>query len=702
MLPGTTTNSKAISFYFYTGLAFLLWENLVSSTMGLYALELRRTFWGMVYYTVVFLAFGGLTEILCWLGRRILPSSAWSRQRYVWLLAVLVIFLWGDLSRQLLITVLKPNSIVLGYALNLAWIPLIIIIAAVSNLILAKRERSGRLPKPARLTAYFGMAVLYLIISTKVSYRFFPYHPFSPFTLVNLLLQPAFILVAAIVVGLIGFLAASPRVLRRLTIVVPLLLTVVVVLIANFAGSRHITTAASTTNIAASQTHPNVLILLFDALRADHVDATGGKYGLTPAIDALARKGKAYSNCYAASSWTIPCVASLFSGQIRTQLVSSNSGKLSDSTIIFTNVLSQHGYRSIGISANGFFINPRNGFNQSFDELHLINGIGYQQLLLPFHTFFPYPIILDELAYQLGFMSTNTFSGDWHAMNRQADRTFSQVEHKPFFMYMHYIEPHAPYVSKPYKGWLNIGGIITQQQTGGLQQDNVKITPEWERVIHGRYMEGVQSVNEAVTEMMEILKRHELDKNTVIMITADHGEEFLDHGGMGHNRHIYNELLHIPLVIYVPPELNRELPDQPTGVASVDIAPTVLDLAGIGNDMPGGIGRSLLTPNPPTHRPKFMILTQQDLLWTGVVLEPYKLILRWDMKDGMIDTLLFNLQDDAGEFHNLYPAETTLADSLSKLLDKYMQPNENSGPNKSPDTRTPDDLQRLKALGYVN
>lgn len=699
MIPGAAPKHHPVAFYAYAGLAFLLWENLISSILGIYALELRRTLWGSVYYITLFLAFGGLAEGLGWLSKWVLPKSCWSRQRYVWLVAVLTLFLWGDLSRQLLMQILDLSSIHKGYLINFGWIPFVIACAVAVNLYLARRERSGTLKNPKAVTTAFSMAALYLIISTKISYRYFPDNPFS---LENLSLQPVFLGLAAGMYWLaIHAKRFSPRNIRLAALVLPILLTLVVLL---FASTRDfISEAASTPRIPRDR--PNFVVMVFDALRADYVDATGGKLSLTPALDSLAAQGRAYPDCYSVTSWTFPAATSLLTGKYPSTLGLLKATALPDTVRTLPEILNQDGYQTVCLSANDYFFTEDYGFNRPFSKFELVRGVGNKQLFLPFHTFFPYPLFLDEVAYQFGFFSTDVLEGDWREMMHQAEGVINHPEGKPLFLYMHFIEPHWPYVAAPYKdNILDLSKIKLYHQKNKFGEIGLNTDTAIDRradILRARYENGVRAADEAVADMRHLLSKEGLDRSTVILVLADHGEAFMEHGIWGHNHQIYNELTRVPLVVYTPPDLGFELPAQPAGTMSLDIVPTIVDLAGIQGKSGEFDGWSLLQPYPSPVRPRYLAVGEPEVKWRGIVSNPYKLSVITSLKLGWSDTLLFNLESDPGEKHDVFLENKSLADSLAVILHGYVQHDVRSKRAKQRLARQLDP-ERLKALGYVN
>ncbi|HDH57336.1 MAG TPA: DUF229 domain-containing protein, partial [Bacteroidetes bacterium] len=279
---------------------------------------------------------------------------------------------------------------------------------------------------------------------------------------------------------------------------------------------------------------------------------------------------------------------------------------------------------------------------------------------------------------------------------------------KPFFLYAHFIEPHAPYRSAPFEdGILDLVQVKFSYYSPGYRagkssavdyiNKNKTIIME---VQHARYMDGARTADRATARILQVIERLGLKQNTIIIIMSDHGEEFLEHGGQGHKSTLYQELVHIPLIVYIPPELHRELPDQPDGVSILDLAPTILDLAGIDSKIEDSDGWNLTEPYPYPNRPKQMMVEVMNNFWSAVVMGPYKLILIDQLENGKVDTLLFDLSKDRREIDNLYPARAGLTDSLAVYIQRQIDRKDwYSSPH--PRELTLPEIERLRALGYV-
>ncbi|TKJ40603.1 hypothetical protein CEE37_06465 [candidate division LCP-89 bacterium B3_LCP] len=686
--------------YFLFGIIFLFWENLVSSLVGVYGFEIRRTIWGILYYGLLFLLFGGATELLTFTCGRLFPATNWTYQRFVWFLVVLCLLIWGDVTRQIITQVFGISSGRFSYAVNLLILPALVLVGFFLNLYLSKRERTNKLPSHKKLTKYFLSIILYSIISIKITTVIFGQKFLTP---INLFLQLAFIVIAIVAITAMVQIFKSNNTFRRALIWVPLSLSFFFISISRLFPVIHITTQSAQT-IA---TKPNIIVMLFDALRADHVNTVIDGYALTPNINSLAERGKIYESCRATTSWTFPSVVSIFTSKLPNKLGLVNPGTLPDNVPTIADVLNRNGYFTATLSANDLIV-PRYGFDRSFDRFYYKPGSGPKQMFLPFRTFFPSPRWIDEVAYQFGFISTDFLARDWETLNSEAISVIDEVSPGPFFFYMHFIEPHSPYVSSPFNdGIIDLEHIaLTYQFTHRIHQEFLQEHPDNAinqaiDKMHRRYMEGIRNADRAVAQMVNVLQQQGLADNTILIITSDHGEEFLDHGLLGHKSSIYEELVHVPLIIYIPKRLAIDLPDQECGVSLLDLAPTIVEMAGDPGGMGDVDGRSLVQLCLEGSRPKYMMVDVDSTIWSGVVVEPYKLILKEYLREGRVDTLLYDLETDPGEQFNIYQDNLPTVDSLAMILQVQLdQTVEN--PSEFSRGLTITERERLKSLGYMN
>jgi arylsulfatase A-like enzyme len=283
--------------------------------------------------------------------------------------------------------------------------------------------------------------------------------------------------------------------------------------------------------------------------------AYGSTRGLTPFLDDLATKATVFRNAYAASSWTPPSVASLFTSRYPSQhRVVMSTSKLSDSETTLAETLASGHYTTAGFSAN-VRLTAALGFAQGFDVwVHHPEG--------PIK---PRGSILRHEGLE------------W------IDGTCAARRPAPCFLFLQYMEPHAPYQPpQPYHDRFvrPAAGIDEASANAMMRTLNFKaFTPAHVDLLESLYDGEVASVDAELRALFAALEEDGILKNAVIVVTADHGEEFDEHGRMAHGLALYNETIRVPLIIVAPGIRPGTVID--LNVSLIDVAPTILELAGL-------------------------------------------------------------------------------------------------------------------------
>lgn len=269
--------------------------------------------------------------------------------------------------------------------------------------------------------------------------------------------------------------------------------------------------------------HPDVLLILVDTLRADHLGCYGDSRGLTPNLDALADSGTLFEAAHAPSSWTWPSVASLFTGVSPPEhgVRDRSSCYLADHLETIAEDFRDAGYATVGFSTNPLISAKRN-FDQGFHEF----------IERPWDT--GAELITDlERALE------------------------TRAEHR-LFCYVHLTDPHAPYapsmevagdlVPPAPEGWRRrAAGLMLQEQAAGEEVDT-ELLESFMEYSSALYAGEVATVDHAIGEILAMFERRGRMENTLVVVTSDHGEELADHGLAGHGGQLYPETLLVPLI----------------------------------------------------------------------------------------------------------------------------------------------------------
>jgi arylsulfatase A-like enzyme len=326
-----------------------------------------------------------------------------------------------------------------------------------------------------------------------------------------------------------------------------------------------------------SSPKPNVVVILVDALRSDYLGVNGYSEDSTPAIDEIARSGANFKFAYSQAPKTLPSTASLLTSR-NVPLFVKNTGfqeipglsakkqrhfeenvpRLSKRNIVVSEVFSDAGYRTIGVFTNPHH-HPTSGFGQGFDESVFLGPIG---------------------------------GSAYRRASEVNDNLMKLLEHsvdsRPFFAYLHFMDTHHPY--DPPKGFLrqSVDRDTKYKYMSGIPQGEAEPTDAELHYLKALYEGEVRFVDSEIDRIWKYLGKC---GPTVLVIASDHGDEFMEHRGLGHGRTLEPEILHVPLVI-----AGAGVPQGATVnslVRNIDISPTILELAGI--PIPAEFeGRSLL------------------------------------------------------------------------------------------------------------
>jgi arylsulfatase A-like enzyme len=304
-----------------------------------------------------------------------------------------------------------------------------------------------------------------------------------------------------------------------------------------------------------------VVLVSIDTLRRDHVGAYGYSRPTTPRLDALAREGLLCQDAVSTSSWTLPAHLSLFT--------SADPGA--------------HGG-----------LDMHHGFNRRLPTLaERLRAAGFATRAVTSHLYVSGTYGLDQGFDHLDFHQDRK-------ANDVADRAIDILDRfgdRPFFLFLHFYDPHWHYDPPDSTRGLFAGayaGSMTGRWGDFSKRDRGSVSPQDLQHLLDLYDGEVRYTDDELGRVLDHMKARGLDRNTLVVATSDHGEEFLEHGAWEHQRTLYEEVVRIPLILRAPGAAPRREPQQ---VSLLDVAPTVLEWAGA-EALPGAQGRSLLAPAP--------------------------------------------------------------------------------------------------------
>ena len=438
--------------------------------------------------------------------------------------------------------------------------------------------------------------------------------------------------------------------------------------------------------LLSSSAKPNVLLIVADALRADHLSCYGYDRATSPQIDKLAANALVFDQAMSNSPWTKPSIGSLFTSKYPHEHWAYHwMDNLSDKSLTLAEVFKNRNYATYAFQANPA-ITEKHNFKQGFQY--------YKEIVL-----------------EKADVVTSSFNA-WIQKHKK----------KPFFAYLHFMDTHVPYNAP--QEFSQIFGLKDNAvfTPGGFQTIDVRILGEIglsendKQNIVSLYDGAIKYFDTHFGKIIDNLEQLGILKNTIIILTSDHGEEFWEHGGFAHGHTLYNEVLQVPLII----DYSSRLPSKRIGssVQLLDLFPTLLDLAGIPNDFELG-GKNLLPSvlnEEDIHREIFFEGVLYGAEKKGILKDGWKLIENTGLKyEDTFDPIgdigkyrypehkkgleLYNTHLDPQEKQNLEKNYPLIAGQLKGLLKRFNIASIEFTKQRKNDLEKK--LKDLKSLGYI-
>jgi len=386
---------------------------------------------------------------------------------------------------------------------------------------------------------------------------------------------------------------------------------------------------------------PNVLLIVVDTLRADHLGLYGYQRPTSPQLDTLGQMSTVFDRAYSHSPWTMPSIASILTGvEPREHGIMVWGDPLQQQLTTLAEAFQSHGYRT-GAAISHYVLKPDYHFDQGF-EVYNTEALALQGS--------PHNSISSPHIYRLGQKLT------------------LPERPEPFFVMLHFFDPHAWYQPHP--------GFDFGSEDMDLYDGEIAYT------------------DQHIGKLLDKLAQREQLRDTIVVVVADHGEAFRDHGHNQHTLSLYEELINIPLIIWVPGFEPRRM-DQV--VAETQLAPTLLALAGL--------------PIPPQFQASPIPFDTHGFLPgddTKVYAETYEKVEKQAVVDGDWKLIhdrkrrrseLYDLATDPGEETNLRQQQRDRHKDLRNDLREYA-----ALPRAEVQTLEISDetQQALEALGYMS
>ncbi|HUW23161.1 MAG TPA: sulfatase [bacterium] len=414
---------------------------------------------------------------------------------------------------------------------------------------------------------------------------------------------------------------------------------------------------------------PNIILISIDALRADHLSCYGYHRNTSPNIDQLASQGVLFKNGFSQACSTVVSHSSIFLSQYPwTHKITGSEKKIGKSSVTLTEILKNWNYITAGF-VGGAFMSSIYGFGQGFD------------------------FFFDRIntSRTIKFHKDNIF------------RWLEKVKDKKFFLFLHTYDVHSPYdPPMPYRT-LYIGNYSDQRALstlGDYKLTALNLSPEEIDYLIALYDAGINYVDDEIGELVKRLKKLNIFNNSVIIITADHGERLGERGRVGHGGEASRIVTHVPLIMRVPGICQGKVVEEI--VESIDITPTILDILDI--SLPEWMqGKSILPLIEGSEiEGNFIACTSEE--WgnapfsRAIRTEEWTYIMNRREPDELYDRI-----NDPKEQSNIIKKRPLIAQELKKQLEDFIALTSEGKPQATEEVHIDKELkERLESLGYLH
>jgi arylsulfatase A-like enzyme len=404
----------------------------------------------------------------------------------------------------------------------------------------------------------------------------------------------------------------------------------------------------------------NVLLIVLDTVRAHNLSTYGYARRTSPNLDRLAKSGMLFTRAYSTASWTFPAHASMFTGRFPSELSIGWKEALPRRYSTLAEALSERGYVTAGFVANTLYCGYQTGLSRGFAH--------YED----------YPLSIGEIfrSSSLGQVIADLYwprriikNYEVLASNKTADTInesflhwLSRQDQRPFFVFLNYMDAHAPYLPPdPFR--LKFGP--ERRRENMWQFHEWKLSAEEIQTELDAYDGAIAHLDYQLGQLFEELEKRGALRNTLVIITADHGEEFAEHGVIGHGNSLYHLSLHVPLLIAFPERVLPGTIEEPVSLR--DLPATIFDLLNLesGSQFPGeslarywkALGGGVEAQSPvlsqldfASNLPEWYPVSKGNM--QSLMTDRYHYI-----KNGDGQEEIYDLQNDPGEKRNLIRLE---------------------------------------------
>jgi len=446
--------------------------------------------------------------------------------------------------------------------------------------------------------------------------------------------------------------------------------------------------------------YPNIILIVIDTMRSDHLSCYGYERNTTPNIDKFSKDAILFKDCYSQANHSNPGHASLFTGKypishgahdpsyyMLKQIKNIMSFPLMDEEVTLAEVLKENGYLTAAANANSVWITKKQGFHQGFDFWYNKYRFIYEpKIATIFRKLNYFEFISRFTKIYLNAAEINEVVFNW----------LDKYGKNSFFLFINYMDPHWPYIPEiPYNKSFpaKTKKIYISNPYKFLRQEQ-ELSEEEKNYLISNYDGETKYTDYHIGILLDKLKSMGIYKNSIIIITSDHGEFLGEHNRIIHGTDLYDPVVKVPLIIKPHKSYKGQLFNKNT-VQLIDVFPTILNMIAV--PIPDDVQGTSLTKDTEHDiiSENYNDWGKRDII--SLVKDNYKFILS---TDGSHE--LYNLEKDPGEINNLIDKESEIYESLKnelllwkksikeKIIDKKYLPKMDS-----------ETIRKLRALGYI-
>ncbi|MBN8549026.1 MAG: sulfatase [Deltaproteobacteria bacterium] len=430
--------------------------------------------------------------------------------------------------------------------------------------------------------------------------------------------------------------------------------------------------ALKATRSVGSSAKPNLILISLDTLRADRLGTYKYPRDTSPFLDRWSQDAVVFEHAVSVAPWTLPSHVSMFTGLYPSShgVTRAKKGSIGADTQLLTEILKKDGYQTFAFTAGGY-VSERYGFGRGFDSFLVNKG--------------------EHLGEARGFPYTVKLAQE---KLKTSDPT------KPYFLFLHTYAVHCPYdPPAPYdRMFVSPGAERIDAVSCARFFGEDPVSPGNALYLSDLYDGSVRFLDLQLEKLFAGLKESGHLDNTIVVITSDHGEEFLEHGRIGHKKSVHKELLMIPLIVGGPGIKGQRIPDT---VSNVDLLPTILELLHL--PIPAEIdGHSLVAmmrgAQEDYSRPPYQLSELDHGSVLRSLMEPVSEQFIVDLKSH--ESELYDLKNDPGSQKNIALAMPDRIAEWKGILDRLIKGlHARAAGTLEPASK--EQIQQLKTLGYL-